>query len=211
MKLTPGTFLLCILIACNTNSKKVAEENKKSITAAADSSKLITADSDSAVLASSRQVLTFLKNKTFILLTSLFHPEEGVRFSAYGHIDTVKDIVLNSQQFLQAIKKKNVIHWGFYDGSGDSILLSAAQYYKKFIYNADFLHAEKTSLNKMIGVGNSLNNLTSIYPGLNFTESHFTGFDKKYSGMDWTSLRLVFKLYQGKYYLVGIVHDQWTI
>ncbi len=211
MKHTPVIFLLFILAACNNNSKKRAEKKEGSITEVIDTSKAITANSDSFLLASSRQVLSFLKNKAFIQLAGLFHPEEGVRFSAYGHIDTAKDIVLSSQQFLQAIQNKNVIHWGYFDGSGDSILLTAPAYYKKFIYNADFLNAEKTSLNKMIGAGNSLNNLTIIYPGLNFTESHFSGFDKKYGGMDWTSLRLVFKLFQRKYYLVGIVHDQWTI
>lgn len=203
-------LLLFLLIACN-NSKKDAGENEKSITAATDSSKIITANSDSQVLASSSQVLTFLKNKAFVQLAGLFHPDEGVRFSPYGYIDTVSDIVLNSEQFLQAIAKKNPIHWGYYDGSGDSILLTAAQYYKKFIYNADFLHAEKSSINERISFGNSLDNLTKIYPGCNYTESHFSGFDKKYAGMDWTSLKLVFKIYQGKNYLVGIVHDQWTI
>ena len=211
MKYITFLFSLFSLIACNNNYKKDAEKKEDSITIVIDSSKAITPNSDSLVLASSRQVLSFLKNKAFIQLAGLFHPQQGVRFSPYGHIDTAKDIVLSSQQFLQAIQKKNIIHWGYYDGSGDSILLNAAQYYKKFIYNADFVNAEKTSFNKMIGAGNSVNNLTSIYQDLNFTESHFSGFDKKYGGMDWTSLRLVFKLLQGKYYLVGIVHDQWTI
>jgi hypothetical protein len=29
--------------------------------------------------------------------------------------------------------------------------------------------------------------------------------------MDWRSLRLVFEEQGGSWYLVGIVHDQWTI
>ena len=29
--------------------------------------------------------------------------------------------------------------------------------------------------------------------------------------MDWRTMRLVFEEYQGKYYLVAIVNDQWTI
>jgi hypothetical protein len=29
--------------------------------------------------------------------------------------------------------------------------------------------------------------------------------------MDWQSLRLVFEETAGNWYLVGIVHDQWTI
>ena len=45
--------------------------------------------------------------------------------------------------------------------------------------------------------------------------AHFPGFDKKYGGMDWESLRLVFEdatLGGGtELMLVGIVHAQWTI
>ena len=204
-------LFLFSLIACNSDPKKKVENNENTITTVTDSSNTIAANSDSLVLSASKQVLTMLNNKAFVALSKLFHPTEGVRFSPYGYIDTTTDIVLTAEQFLKVIEKKNPIHWGFYDGSGDSILLSAAQYYKKFIYNADFLHAEKTSLNERIGMGNSLDNLIKIYPGCHYTESHFSGFDKKYGGMDWTSLKLIFKMYGGKNYLVGIVHDQWTI
>jgi len=42
-------------------------------------------------------------------------------------------------------------------------------------------------------------------------EYHFPGFDKKYEGMDWASLRLVLIEAKDGWKLVGIVHDQWTI
>jgi len=29
--------------------------------------------------------------------------------------------------------------------------------------------------------------------------------------MDWRSLKLVFKEKDGNWYLVGVVHDEWTI
>lgn len=202
-------FLLCV-VACTNNSKKEADKTEDTIIVTRDTSTVLPTNSDSLVFMASRQVLTMLKNKEFIQLSQLFHPLYGVRFSPYGFIDTTNNKVLSPDQFLQAIANKNLIHWGYYDGSGDSILLTAAQYFNKFIYNADFLNAEKTGLNKRIGFGNSLDNLKLIYPDCNYTESHFSGFDKKYAGMDWTSLKLVFKFYQGKNYLVGIVHDQWT-
>jgi (p)ppGpp synthase/HD superfamily hydrolase len=42
-------------------------------------------------------------------------------------------------------------------------------------------------------------------------EYHFSGFDPKYEGMDWRSLRLVFEEKDNIWHLVGIIHDQWTI
>ena len=90
-------------------------------------------------------------------------------------------------------------------------MLSVEEYFKKFVYNADFLNAEKTNFDKITGEGNSLNNLEKVYKQDHFTESYFSRFDQKYNGMDWTSLKLVYKIYENKIYLVAIIHDQWTI
>jgi hypothetical protein len=204
-------LLIIFFCACNTNSKTREKAKDDSVVVKADATQKNTTNSDSLVLSTSRQVLALLKNKAFIRLSAHFHPVEGVRFSPYGFVDTTSHKILQAGEFLQAIEKKQTIYWGAYDGTGDSILLTAAQYYNKFIYNADFLNAEKYSINKRLSKGNSLDNITSVYPGCNYTEHYFPGFDKKYGGMDWTTLKLVFKFHNGRNYLVGMVHDQWTI
>jgi hypothetical protein len=79
------------------------------------------------------------------------------------------------------------------------------------VYDVDFIKPENFKVNDFIGLGNSLNNLSSVYKDCDFTESHFSGFDEKYGGMDWRSLRLVFKERNKRFYLVGVVHDEWTI
>ncbi len=168
---------------------------------------------DSAVLKVTEKILTLIKNVDYLELGNYFHPVEGVRFSPYGYIDTTTDIIFSQIYFkdLFSNTKPGYYIWGYYDGSGDTINLPIYKYFEKFVYDADFLHAEKTSLNQCLGGGNSQNNILVIYDGLPFTESYFSGFDKKYGGMDWRALRLVFKEYEGKYYLVGIIHDEWTI
>jgi len=85
------------------------------------------------------------------------------------------------------------------------------EYIKKFVYDAKFLKPEKLSLNKTLGQGNSLDNLSVIYPGAPYTESYFSGFDKKYGGLDWRSLKFVYKPLDGRLYLIAIIHGQWTI
>lgn len=166
---------------------------------------------DSALLEITKQVLTALKNKDYSTFASYIHPVSGVRFSPYAYIDTERDITLKRENISEASSKHDILIWGNYDGSGDTIRLSIEKYFAKFVYDHDFLNAEKTSLNKITGKGNSTNNLEEVYAGCVFTESYFSGFDKKVDGMDWESLRLVYKKYDAKYCLVGIVHDQWTI
>ena len=168
-------------------------------------------DDDTAIAQLSNKILSLIKNKDYTTLVSYFHPVAGTRFSPYGYIDTTVAVQFNSKSFMENIGTQKKIYWGNYDGSGDSILLTLEKYFEKFVYNADFLNAEKTAVNKMIGTGNSLNNLEKIYKDALFTESHFSGFDKKYGGMDWSSLRLVYKKYNNQLFLIAIVHDQWTI
>ncbi len=202
-------FVVSVVISCNDNPKKDRGTKVETVPVIADT---ITDFSNPAseVVATSRRVLSLLKNKSFIQLSALFHPTRGIRFSPYGLVDTSSHMALLATDFLAAIKNKQRLYWGSYDGTGDSIVLTAAQYYNKFIYNADFLNAEKSSLDKRISTGNSLDNLATVYPGCNYTEHYFSGFNKKYGGMDWTSLKLVFSFYEGRIYLVAIVHDQWT-
>ena len=205
-------ILLLSVISCNPKKQidKTSSSVSDSITYLTPAPTSITIDSDSALLQQSNKILTIIKNKDYASLVNYFHPVESVRFSPYGYIDTAIDVQFKSERFIALTGSKKKIYWGNYDGSGDSILLSIEKYFDKFIYNADFLNAEKTSVNKMIGSGNSLNNLTIIYKDALFTESYFSGFDKKYGGMDWSSLRLVYKKYNNHLFLIAIVHDQWN-
>ena len=201
-------IILAFALTCCTNKK--ASPN---LTMQPDSSveKITIVNHDSLLLSLTRQVLTTLKNKDYSSFEKFIHPTLGTRFTPYGFIDTTVDIRLTANEFRKHLDKKSKLNWGNYDGSGDSIILTISEYFNKFVYNADFLHAEKTSVNKMIGSGNSFNNLPIVYKDCDFTESYFPGFEKKYGGMDWTSLRLVYQKFEGNYYLVAVVHDQWTI
>lgn len=166
---------------------------------------------DSVLTSLTKEVLTIFKNRQYTKLDSLIHPEEGVRFSPYATV-SAEDKKFSREEFntLVTSGKNKKVQWGSADGSGDPISLTPAEYFKRFVYDANFVAPEKFDINNFIETGNSVNNLKAKYEGSDFTESHFSG-SKKSGGLDWKSVRLVFKEMGGKYYLVGIVHDQWTI
>jgi hypothetical protein len=168
-------------------------------------------DKDSLLLSTSNAILLTLKNKDLRSFSGYFEKDMAIRFSPYGYVDTASDLRFSRAAFDSLVASGAAVVWGSQDGSGDPIRLSASAYFDKYVYNADFLRAEKMAIDSFIGQGNSLNNLKKIYPGSRFVEYHFSGFDKKYGGMDWTSLRLVFKEVDRSYKLIAIVHDQWTI
>ncbi|MBE2225950.1 MAG: hypothetical protein IAE93_01345 [Ignavibacteria bacterium] len=169
------------------------------------------AENDSAVIALTGDVLAVIKERDFDKLTGYIHPIEGIRFSPYAYIDTSKDAAGSPSGFrLNAYSDQKRI-WGSYDGTGDPIDMTVKEYFNRFVYDVDFLNAEKTTFNSKSSHGTDLDNLADIYPGCVYTESYFSGFDEKFGGMDWRALRLVYKEYEGKFYLVGIIHDEWTI
>ncbi|ASA25492.1 copper amine oxidase N-terminal domain-containing protein [Paenibacillus donghaensis] len=135
---------------------------------------------------------------------------QGIRFSPYGYVDR-NDRVLSRDQLANAAQDKEAYVWGAYDGSGEAIKLTFAEYAEKFIYSSDFAAAPQIGYNKTIGMGNTLNNVHQVYPDAIVVEYHYDGFDPQYAGMDWESLRLVFQKEGSQWRLAGIIHDQWTI
>lgn len=204
-------LLLSLCFACNR-----AKENKEeTIVATTDTLKKDTPKDDGfsqqdSIKATGRQVLVFLKEKNYDELSKYFS-SEGVVFSPYGFIDTAHTKKLTPEDFLESIAKKWVLTWGNFDGTGEPIKLSVPSYLKKFVYNADYLNAEAVGYDALMKQGNSSNNLKELYPNHHFIDYHFSGFEQKNNGMDWTSLRLVFEKEDGQYFLVAIIHDQWTV
>lgn len=203
-------LFLAITLACNNANKK--EEESPTDSTLIDSP--IVVDSlatDIKLIELNKKLLNSIKKEDFRVLANNIHPSLGLRLSPYATVNVSNDVVIKSSELLKMMKEDKKLYWGNYDGTGDPIDLNTATYFVNFVYDVDFLNAEKVTLNKSVATGNSINNINSVYPQCDFVENYFSGFDKKYEGMDWRALRLVFQKEGNRYYLVGIVHDQWTI
>lgn len=165
----------------------------------------------SSVLATSLAVMEVIKGKNMTDLSQYIHPSQGLRLTPYFYIDIQNDQVFTAQEVASLDQNTNIFTWGDYDGSGEPIDLNFNDYYDEFIYNQDFMNPHLIGNNTPIGSGNMIDNIDQAYPNGHFIEFHFTGFDAQYAGIDWNSLRLVFEEENGLWYLVGIVHGQWTI
>lgn len=155
--------------------------------------------------------LLFIKNKDMKGLSSVVHPNKGLRFTPYDFVDLNKDKVFTANEVAKLNDNNEVYTWGIYDGKGDPIEMDFNKYYSRFVYDVDFIKPHIIGINNIIGKGNTTNNIKEAYPDGQFVEFHFTGFKSEYSGMDWRSLKLVFEELEGNLYLVGIIHGEWTI
>jgi len=192
----------------NTGLKAENEELAKQL---ADLKRETGQTASSPVLKTAMAAAERLKGKDMAGLARYVHPEKGVRFTPYSHVSPSNDKVFTAEQLTPLLGSSQIYRWGVYDGSGEPIELNFRGYYDKFVYDVDFANPEIIGNNKIIGTGNSINNIAEAYPSGAFVEFHFTGFDPQYGGMDWRSLSLVFEKHNEIWFLVGIVHGQWTI
>lgn len=199
---------ICLLSACEKKQEKLIEEtsvHRKADSTNQDSTEVVTAKPEAAddLTDLATEVVLALKNRDFAKISEYAHPEKGVRFSPYGHVNTSTDKVWKKEQ-LKKFWNDTVKHqWGYFDGSGDTMLLRTQDYYKKFIYPKDFIKAPHIAQDSILNSGNSLLNFKEVYPNAHFVEYYIPGADPRYGGMDWQDLRLFFEMYEGKMYLVG--------
>lgn len=162
-----------------------------------------------AVLNRAADIILALKNRDMTTLANYVHPQMGLRLSPYASIRET-DRLFQSNKVAALFTDRTVYTWGFFSGSGAPINLDFAGYYSQFIYDVDFANAPQMALNHRLGESTSIDNSHDFYPGEAIIEFYFPGFDPQYENMDWRSLRLVFSELNGAWYLVGIIHDQWT-
>ncbi len=143
-------------------------------------------------------------------LASLVHPEAGLRFSPYAYV-LPEHLAFSSDQLPDLLDDPTYYTWGAFDGSGEPIRMTFAEYFDRFVYSKDFAGAKQVSLDRRLGAGNTLDNSHEFYPGAIVVEYYLPGENPDYGGLDWQSLRLVFEQQDGVWYLAGIIHDEWTI
>jgi hypothetical protein len=142
-------------------------------------------------------------------LAELVDPNTGVRFSPYSFVQR-KDLTFTPEQLQSLLDDPEVYNWGNFDGSGEPIQMTFAEYFDRFVYSKDFAGAEQIGINQRLGAGNTLDNSPEFYPEAVVVEYHIPGENPEYGGMDWQSLRLVFQQIDGEWQLAGIIHDEWT-
>lgn len=211
-KILMAVFALSMIVACKKEvGKPIPNEIDSIAQTKTDSADIIKNNANKEVVLkqTNDEVLKALKAKDYTTFASLIHPEKGIRFSMYAFVDTKGDKHFSKADFEKYQPTKTLFTWGAHDGSGDPYKATINEYLGKWVFSKDFT-ASQYSLNKFIGGGNSLNNLQEIYPKDDFTENYIKGTEK-YGEMDWKTVRFVFEEFQGKYYLIAVINDQWTI
>lgn len=206
------SLLALSAVACKKNPEKFVNDEVNAKGKTITDSSIISRTKitkDQSLKKINEDIIQALKDKNFKKFVEFIHPEKGVRFSMYAFVNPKEDKKFSKADFIRYQPAKTLFTWGTMDGSGDLYRATIRDYLVDWVYSKDFATAQ-VSLNAFQGKGNSLNNVKEIYPNADFTENFIKGSEAN-SGMDWKCLRLVFEEFQGTYYLIGVVNDQWTI
>lgn len=166
----------------------------------------------SGVLQAAKQVVEAIKAKDGERWAKLVHPENGVRFSPYAYIDIKSDVVFFRDQVRRFWTDATIYTWGFADGTGDPIQMTPSQYCDRYIMDRDFLNQSTISVDNDRARGNTNNNAAAVYPQGTRVEYYIAPSPAEgVAEFDWAALRLVFEQSGGSWFLVAVIHDEWTI
>lgn len=171
---------------------------------------LSAAEAESAVGSLVRDTLAAFKKRDGQALAALAHPSKGVRFSPYAYLNAT-NITLSAAQLTGAFTDPTKRTWGITDGKGDPIVLTFADYASAYVYGRDFAASSQTAYNKTIGSGNTIDNTADVYPAAILFESYDPGPDPRLKDVQWQCLRLLYERSGDRWFLVSVIHGEWTI
>lgn len=211
-KLITSIFVISLVIACKKNrDQKVIQTGDSTAQPKTETNTEFQNKTmkEGALQKANTDILKALKAKDYKTFASFIHPEKGITFSMYAFINPKEDKHFSKAEFERFQPTKTLFTWGAHDGSGDAYKATINEYLNQWVFSKDFTSG-KYSVNTFQGKGNSLNNLKEMYPKKDFTENYIKGTEKN-GEMDWKTIRFVFDEFQGKYCLIAVINDQWTI
>lgn len=167
-------------------------------------------EGNEVLVARAMEVAVLLRDRDWAGLSAAVHPEKGVRFTPYSSVSE-GDLVFSAGEVAAFGSDGKSYIWGYSDGRGAPMSMTPADYFARFVFNADFTQAPLLAVNRVQVYGNAVENVADAYPEGSFVEFYYDGLDPANEGFDWCALKLVFQSWNGQLMLVGIIHSEWTI
>ena len=153
--------------------------------------------------------LRAIQQRDYSSLAAYVHPERGLTFTPYSTVDVNSDLNFNQSQVKKFAGDTNRYVWGAIPGTGELIQMIPEEFISRYIFGSDYTQASKIGVDKINISGNALENVTEVYPDCRFVEFTFPATEA--GGQNWSSLKLVLAPAETKWYLVALIHSQWTV
>jgi len=167
--------------------------------------------SNAALITLAYTVLEHIRDEDFLALSQIVHPESGVVFTPYTTVNLSTDRRLSADQIAALSTDSNIYIWGVYNGSGEPIELTPAEYFMQFILAENCIKSSIIGVDQIVRSGNALENITDELPDVKFVDFHIpSSQENSQEDYDWCSLKLGFEEFEGRLWLIAIVSSKWT-
>ncbi|RCW77291.1 hypothetical protein [Saliterribacillus persicus] len=157
-----------------------------------------------------QNIMEILDRQDMNQLAEEVHDEKGLLFSPYIHVEETAQVFTPAEVEELLSPESNAYNWGTYDGRGDPIELTPAQYIEEFVPTERVRAPDEINVNEYISRGNTISNLEERFSEATVVEYYVEGTNE-YEGMDWFAVNFVLEQNEnGVWKLVAIVSDQWT-
>ncbi|MUV36683.1 hypothetical protein JNUCC1_00487 [Lentibacillus sp. JNUCC-1] len=159
----------------------------------------------------SDEILQAIKQRDMKSIAEMAHPDKGVLFSPYVYVEE-NAVNVSKDELSDLMQEPDQRLWGHYDGSGKPIELTPKAYFDEFLDVSKYLNdPDEVLIDDPQHRGNTVNNVKETFPDSKIIE-YYDGGSEEYAGIDWSSIILVYeKDDSGKWKLVAVVRDMWTI
>lgn len=170
--------------------------------------RIVKAD-DEEIQKISTDILNAIKKKDLKKLSAFMNPKKTLLIAPCASAVKGEHVTFTKSK-LASLNKKLKIKWGVAGASGLPIKLNFEQYYKQYLWTADFLgqdviiNFDENIMNKY-----TYSSFEKLYPTGHFVEYFFKGTEAN-ANIDWQSMVLVYEESNGKLYLSAIINEYWT-
>ena len=137
-------------------------------------------------------------------------PDDGVVISTDAYVDPVAGnrVVVDEADLATGADRLRI--WGYTDGIGSPIVDSVDGYLSRYRRSMALLDPDVVGIDERVGLGNTVANLSEVFPQARVVEFHRRGRGEL-ADFNWSSVRLALQQVDGRWELVAITSDSWTV
>ena len=151
------------------------------------------------------QMINALSNKNLPTILSLIHPVKGVRLSEMVRFGGNDDKLFTRKMLKTYWKNHQKIDWGYTYARGDLLRKDLWHYLHDLSLNP-------RSINQVAKLDKRLRGFpVQEFGALRGYSLRHTSFHSDTHDYDWQGIIIILALYQGDWFVVGMLRDRWTI
>jgi hypothetical protein len=137
-------------------------------------------------------------------IAALIHPELGITLTEMVRFGSKDDIHFSRVSFLNSMQEKKKLFWGYTYGKGDEIYKTLPAYFND-------LHRERKKVTKIVPLDDLKGFPSKKGEVLKSLEVYWINEHSETKVYDYLGMVVILSQYRGKWYIVGLLRDRWTI